>query len=341
MPLPLILGAAALVTAAYGAKKGYDGYQKHSEADDIVKDAKYRYERKKNSFDEKEKETTLALDLLGKKELEIGGSIGEFKTLADALLKKLNSGRKNKLDISIPKHKLQKIEDYSCTAVGVMAAAMGAASTGTVISALSGTAATKATLAALGGGSMVTGGTAILGAAVAAPVLAIAGWAYDSHGEEALKNARKASNEVSLAIEKMDRAHQQLEDTIDYSQKIKRSLVSIFGQFQKYFDELKSVNAFLEDVKGRGVDVDSEMEKLGGDVIRVIENGYALASILVDVITTPLFKIKKINGEVVRNGDGVPEMEKDADGSMILNGAELDAALRKAKNEASDVGDVR
>ena len=67
MPLPLILGAAALVTAAYGAKKGYDGYQKHSEADDIVKDAKYRYERKKNSFDEKEKETTLALDLLGKK----------------------------------------------------------------------------------------------------------------------------------------------------------------------------------------------------------------------------------------------------------------------------------
>ena len=128
---------------------------------------------------------------------------------------------------------------------------------------------------------------------------------------------------------------------IDYSQKIKRSLVSIFWQFQKYFDELKSVNAFLEDVKGRGVDVDSELEKLGGDVIRVIENGYALASILVDVITTPLFKLKKINGEVVRNGDGVPEMEKDADGSMILNGAELDAALRKAKNEANDVGDVR
>ena len=62
---------------------------------------------------------------------------------------------------------------------------------------------------------------------------------------------------------------------------------------------------------------------------------------MVDVITTPLFKLKKINGEVVRNGDGVPEMEKDADGSMILNGAELDAALRKAKNEASDVGDVR
>lgn len=61
MPLPLIIGAAALVTAAYGAKKGYDGYQKHSEADDIVKDAKYRYERKKNSFDRKRKKLHLLL----------------------------------------------------------------------------------------------------------------------------------------------------------------------------------------------------------------------------------------------------------------------------------------
>lgn len=47
MPLPIIIGAAALATAAYGAKKGYDGYQKHSEADEIVKSAKSRYERKK------------------------------------------------------------------------------------------------------------------------------------------------------------------------------------------------------------------------------------------------------------------------------------------------------
>lgn len=364
MPLPLIIGVAALATAAFGAKKGYDGYQKHSEADDIVKEAKSRYDRKRNSFDGKEKETTLALDLLGKKELEIGQSIGEFKTLADALLKQLNSGRKNKLDISIPKHKLQKIEDYSYTAVGVMGTAMGAgaagaaagfaiyggvmalgaASTGTAISALSGAAATKATLAALGGGSLATGGlgiaggTAILGAAVAAPVLAIAGWAYDSHGEEALRNARKANGEVNVAIEKMDRASQQLEDTIDYSQKIKRSLNSIFSQFEKYFDELKHINAFIEDISGRNVDVNYEMDKIGNNAIRVIKNGYELACILVDVITTPLFKLKKINDEVVRNRNGVPEMEKDADGSMIINRGELDGALQNAKDKANDIG---
>lgn len=203
MPIPIILGVAALATAAYGAKKGYDGYQKHSEADEIVKEAQARYDRKKEKFDKQEEETSLYLDLLGKKELEIGQSIGEFRTLADELLKKLNAGQTNKLSINIPKHKLQEIENYSYTAIGVLGTvagagvagaaagfaiyggvmALGAASTGTAISALSGAAATKATLAAIGGGSLATGGlgiaggTAILGAAVAAPVLAIAGWA--------------------------------------------------------------------------------------------------------------------------------------------------------------------
>lgn len=363
MPLPLIIGAAALATAAFGAKKGYDGYQKHSEADEIVKDAKSRYERKKAAFDEQEKETTAALDLLGRKELEIGQSISEFKTLADALLQQLNAGRKNKLTIDFPKHELQKIQDYSYTAVGVLGTAvgagaagaavgfavyggvmaLGAASTGTAISALSGVAATNATLAALGGGALsvgglgMAGGTAILGAAVAAPVLAIAGWAYDSHGEEALKNARKADSEVSNAIRKLTVASQQLEETADYAQKIKRGLASIFGQFQQYYDNLKGINAFLEDVKGRNVDVDKELEKLGEEILRVVENGYALAAILVDIITTPIFKPKKVNGEIVRNKDGVPEMEKDADGSMIINETDLDAALFQGKSEAQKI----
>ncbi|WP_236175237.1 hypothetical protein [Pseudomonas pseudonitroreducens] len=72
MPLPLILGAAALASAAYGAKKGYDGYQKHSEADDIVNAAKKRYAGKKEAFDVQEKATTDALESLGQEELNCG-----------------------------------------------------------------------------------------------------------------------------------------------------------------------------------------------------------------------------------------------------------------------------
>lgn len=363
MPLPLIIGAAALATAAYGAKKGYDGYQKHSEADEIVKEAESRYKRARSSFDEQETQTTEALELLGRKELKIGQSIGDFKLLADKLLQQLNQGRTNKFSIELPKHKLEKIEAYSYTAIGVLGSvvgagvagaavgfavyggvmALGAASTGTAISALYGAAATKATLAAIGGGSLaagglgIAGGTAILGAAVTAPVLAIAGWAYNSHGEESLKNARKVDREVDSAIAKMKKAKQHLVETEDYARKIKRELASIYEQFQHYFDSLSGINSFLEDVKGRNVNVDAELAKFGDAIMRTIENGYALSAIMVDLITTPIFKLQKNNGEVVKNEDGTPVMERDSDGFMLINDIELEKALGKARADADEV----
>ncbi|NVZ11415.1 chemotaxis protein [Allochromatium humboldtianum] len=366
MPLPIIIGAAALATAAYGAKKGYDGYQKHSEADEIVKSAKSRYERKKSAFDEKEAETTLVLEMLGKKELEIGQSFGEFKTLADKLLQQLQADRQNKLEIRIPKHELQKIESYSYTAAGVLGTvvgagaagaaagfavyggvmALGAASTGTAISSLAGVAATNATLAAIGGGSLATGGlgmaggTAILGAAVAAPILAIAGWAYNSHGEEALKNAHKADNEVSEAVGKLGRAIEQLILTEEYARKIKGVLSSIYGQFNQYFDSLKEIDSFLQDLKGRNIDEEAELAKLNDEIIRIIENGYALAAILVDVITTPIFKVKKVNGEVLKDENDVPVMERDEDDFMIVNETNLDKALIKARSDAGGIATI-
>jgi hypothetical protein len=363
MPLPIIFGLASAAAAAYGAKKGYDGYQKHSEADEIVKSAKHRYDRKKTVFDDQEKETTFALDMLGKKELEIGKDLGEFKVVADRLLQQLNAGRQNKLEVKIPKHELQKIESYSYTAVGVLGTvagagaagaaagfavyggvmALGAASTGTAISSLAGAAATNATLAAIGGGSLATGGlgiaggTAILGAAVAAPVLAIAGWAYDSHGEEALRNARKVDNEVDEAVEKLGRAIKQLGKTEKYVRKIKHTLSSIYDQFNQYFDSLKDIDSFLQDVKGRNDDVDAELAKFNDAVFRIIENGYALAAVLVNVITTPIFKVKEAKGQVINDKDGMPQMERDANGFMVLNATELDNALLEAESKAGEI----
>lgn len=361
MPLPLILGAAALVSAAYGAKKGYDGYQKHSEADDIVNAAKKRYAGKKEAFDVQEKATTSALETLGEEELSIGQHFDEFKTLAESLLQKLNAGRQDKLKINIPKHKLQSIESYSYTAVGVLGAtagagvagaaagfavyggvmALGAASTGTAISSLAGVAATNATLAAIGGGSLATGGlgmaggTAILGAAVAGPVLAIAGWAYNSHGEEALKNAHKADEQVDSAVAKLEKAQKQLSKTEDYAFDISDVLKSVYAQFDQYFDHLKVIDRHLEDIRSRRLDPKTELSKLGDTILRLINNGYALAAILVDLITTPLFKVKEVDGKVVKDQNDVPVMETDTDGSMILNADQLDRQIDKAKASAA------
>lgn len=358
MPLPLIIGAAVAAGLSYGAKKGYDGYQKHSEADDIVNNAKGRYDKKRASFDSQEKRTMLALERLGKQELEIGSDLGEFTALADKLLQQLNAGRQNKLEISLPKHELQRIESYSYTAVGVLGAAVGAgaagvaagfavyggvmalgvASTGTAISSLVGVAATNAALAAIGGGSLaagglgMAGGTAILGAAVAAPIVAIAGWAYNSHGEEAIKNASKASREVDSAVVKLHQATGHLSRTERYVGKIELALLSIYDRFDQYFDSLKNIDDYLQGAKGLNLDIDTELKKLSEQILRSVENGYALASILVDVVTTPIFKLKVV--------DGVPEALKDSDGSMILNEDVLDETLLGAEARAEKIETV-
>src|SRR5690606_13943350 len=71
------------------------------------------------------------------------------------------------------------------------AGALAAASTGTPIAALSGVAATNATLAWFGGGALsagglgMAGGTAVLGAIVAVPVLAVGGMMLASKAEAA------------------------------------------------------------------------------------------------------------------------------------------------------------
>ena len=362
MPLPLIIGAAALAATAYGAKKGYDGYQKHSEADEIVKSAQTRYDRNQSAFNEQEQETTFALDRLGTLEMEIGKSFSEFKSVADELLKKISQRSGKNMEVRIPKHELQKIESYTISAVGALSTAVGAgaagaaagfavyggvmalgvASTGTAISTLSGVAASNAALAAIGGGSLasgglgIAGGTAILGAAVAAPVVAIAGWAYDSHGDAALSNAKKINREVDEAIRKFHKGIQLLSGAEEYARAIKRTLASIYRQFNRYFDSLKQINDFLQDIKDRGVDAETEIAKMGDEIVRTIENGYMLAAILTDIITTPIFKVKQIAGELVMKENGAPEMLTDEDGSMILNDEALDQALSKAKNEAKE-----
>lgn len=362
MPLPIVIGAASLAAASYGAKKGYDGYQKHSEANELVKNAKKRYEIGKVAFDEQEKATLASLTRLGEMELDIGKSFNEFKTLADALLKKLNENSQSKLELHIPKHELQKIESYSYTAVGVLgsvagasaagAAAgfavyggvmtLGAASTGTAISSLTGAAATKATLAAIGGGSLATGGlgiaggTMILSAAVASPILAIGGWAYDNHGKESLKNALKINTEVEAALKKFEKAEKLLGNAEEYGYKIRRVLSSIYRQFNRYLFSLQDIDSFINDIKGRNVDVDAEILKFGDSILKTVENGYALAAILTNMMLTPIFKPQGADGRVTLDENGAPSMQQDADGLMILNKEALDQALASASTKANN-----
>ena len=357
MPIPILIGIGVLIAGGYGVKKGIDGHNSHSEADEIVGRAKRLYNDKKSSFDEQEKTTQKVLEKLGTLELDIGAKFDEFSTIAEELLEKLNRGRQNKLKINLPKHQLEKIENYKFTALGVLGSVAGAgvagaaagfavyggvmtfaaASTGTAISALSGIAATNATLAAIGGGALsagglgMAGGTAILGAAVAAPVLAIAGWAYASHGEEALRNARKARDEADTAIEKLNKAEQSLQRTEQYANRVRVALNDGYSIFQSYLGKLRAVDQVLKRAKELNEDVEQKLQSMSNEVMQTIENGFSLAAILTDIITTPLFKMKIENSKVVQDKDGMPVMEKDSDGSMILNASAINEAINKGK----------
>lgn len=167
--------------------------------------------------------------------------------------------------------------------------------------------------------------------------MAIAGWAYNSHGKEALRNARKADEEANESIDKLERAIEHLSQTTDYVRKIKSTLTSLDKQFVFYFDKLKEIDDRLQYIKSHDLDVEKEISKMNEEIMRTIENGYALAAIMVNLITTPIFKVKAVHSGVLLDEKGVPVMETDTEGSMILNHSELDNQLEEAVSSAKGI----
>lgn len=98
--------------------------------------------------------------------------------------------------------------------------ALGAASTGTAISSLSGAAAQNATMAYLGGGSLAAGGggvalgTAALGVVTIGPTMLIGGLTLNGQGEKAMTNAKKHQAKVAVAVEDQAAFRSSL-DTLD------------------------------------------------------------------------------------------------------------------------------
>lgn len=351
MALPIILAGAAIAAAAAGGKKAYDGYQKKSEADEILERAKSRYDKRKKEMEALNKVSEQKLERLGTLELNIGKSFAEFKKVSDELLKQLKRKDNKDLTLSIPKCEIDKIEEYSFSTVEFLGTAVAsgaagaaasfavysgvmtfaAASTGTPIAALSGVAAYNATMAAIGGGSLaaggwgMAGGAMVLGAAAIAPMIAIGGFAYDSYAEKALEKAKETRYEVDKAITKMDLVDKHLSNINIYVDKIYISLEKINRTFNEYFSILKEIHEKIV-VLGGWQAISDKTEKS----LRIINNGYLLAAIMTDIITTPLFKIKKVSE------DGIVEVEKDSDEFNVLNQEELDNVLINKEKEYKD-----
>ena len=81
-----------------------------------------------------------------------------------------------------------------------------------------------------------------------------------------------------------------------------------------------------------------DIEKIEDALINIIENGYTVAAILTDIITTPLFK-PKLNdyGDVIMDANKVVQLETDENGIQVLNEDKINEVLAEAEKDVSQV----
>ena len=235
MPIPFLLIGIAAATAAVGTGKSVkaaidqkDAAETNELANDIVKDAKKAAEKSRD-------ESGQAINALGERKIKVLNDtvspfIESFEKLHNVELsdsKGLDELGKFKID----KQFFEELKELgtmassigngvakgtvlgAVTAFGAYGAAMtfgACATTGTLISTLSGAAATNATLAFLGGGALsvgglgVAGGTAVLGGLVAGPALAVMGFVI---GAKASANRDRAYANYAKAKEFREEMH--------------------------------------------------------------------------------------------------------------------------------------
>jgi hypothetical protein len=226
--IPLILGAVALGSAAYGALKGAEGVNNMSEATKTGEDAQKRHELAVKQLQQNSEATNKLAADYGQLQLDVlVRTISRFVAFIERNGQQASQSTKKYLEgLEVT---VQQIEAYKAAALeaqqvfqggtaaagaatvgysGAMglATSVGAASTGTAIGSLSGAAAWNATLAWLGGGSLAAGGggmalgSVVLGGITVGPAVLFGGFVLAGEGEKALTKAREYACEANKAI---------------------------------------------------------------------------------------------------------------------------------------------
>ncbi|MBD1895619.1 hypothetical protein [Coleofasciculus sp. FACHB-129] len=301
--IPIILGAAALATAAYGAVKGVEGVSDMKDAEKIGKSAQKRHERAVKKLQTDWEATQELAEAYGQLQIDIKvRTVGRFVNFIKRIGRQASESEMEFL-AGLEGVSVQQLKEYEAaaleaekfaqggiTALGAAAAAgqgavglvglFGTASTGTAIAGLSGAAAWNATLAWLGGGSLAAGGggmalgTLVLGGITVGPALMIGGFVLAGQGEKALTKARKYEANVSTEIAKIDAAK-------DFLQQVKRRIAELSN--------------LVEDLNNRAViglnELESQSFETNRDASKFQQVGL-LVKALVEIMKTPVLDTK-------------------------------------------------
>ena len=267
MPLPAILGAAAAIAGATGVGSAIHGGVKMKKANDTMKKAQTEHQENIARFEQQNKDTTEAMDRLGKQELEILQSFEKFSSIFERIQNKPEFKAYRRGDVEIPSYNPEDLKEVSVgagvllgglggaalgTAGGFAAAgattaavmAFGTASTGTAIASLSGAAATNATLAALGGGALAAGGggialgTTILGATTLGMGILVGGIIFSLTGNKLSDKADEAMAQMEKAKKEIDTICAYLTDLHQTEEKFEKSLSAVNRVYQRHLEQL-------------------------------------------------------------------------------------------------------
>ena len=266
--IPIVLGAAALITAGVGVATGVGGVSKIEEAKKRGKAAQQRYTQKQKSVEDVFQATQDLAEKYGQLQIQIKlQTLGRFVTFIERIGQQVSQsdiafleGLEGVSPQQIQEYKTEALEAERLAtggfaAVGAAYAAgqgtvalvglFGTASTGAAIGGLSGAAAWNATLAWLGGGSLAAGGggmalgTLVLGGIAVGPALMIGGFVLGGQGEKALTEARRYEAKANVEMAKLDNFKDFLE------------------QVQRRITELKEL---VESLNSKAIDGLSELE---------------------------------------------------------------------------------
>ena len=308
MPIPFLIGAAALAVGGLGVAGGLAAKETMDQAkalgkkgERLIEDAKRRCDFAKGEAEKTVEElgntktyvlsnnmNDFAVEYRKLKNLDYDEYI-EFEKLRDFTpqsnrFRTLAQASFTALDLS--KGYGGGLAGGGLTALGAYGAVglLGTASTGTAIGTLGGAAATNATLAWLGGGSLATGGlgiaggTAVLGGIVAAPALLVGAFFLNCKAEEAMNKAKTYYAKAEVEAEKFNSARslylaidERAEDIID----VLVQLDELFG------DEVVKMQEVIR-LKGTNVREFTRAERA------YIADAASTAQTLCTIIDTPL-----------------------------------------------------
>ena len=337
MPLPLIIGGIAAVAGVAGVGTGIHGGIKMKEASDTMKLAQSKQERAIALFNSKNDETTALMDAIGTQELEILSTFDDFSDIIEKIQGRPEFKAYKREGIDLPEYEAEELKKISAgagvllggiggaaagTAGGFAAAgattsavmALGTASTGTAISALSGAAATNATLAALGGGAVAYGGggmalgTAVLGGATLGVGLLVGGIIFNVTGsklsdkaDEAYVQAKRTEGEVNTIVAYFD-------ELTEVATAFKESLTKVEGVYRKYLDIIDHIVNFNE--KTSWEDFTDKEKKATENSVLLVGLMYTMCQVKL-VLKQEGDELNKVNKDVVNDAIG------DAD--VVLN----------------------